>query len=252
MEVDNERYLDVIDYRRRVLPSVQVYSSIVEHPPTFSLPTSGFVRSSRITSGKECSRKGNQSQVSGILQSSLSSAEEKRNMETGNRFISSKYVHFYDEVQNGNDSFHTKFDRNRQLCDFSGFNRRILPYNDFTCVKEIPAFCSKRRSTAIPGSPIWNKISSTSIHQTHGSNRGLYSNAGTQSPSVFRRLATSPSSAFQSSGRSVSHMANCNETRSYSKHSKVGIDTNKRIHICGYDVPYGAWSGTSPPSHTLL
>ena len=252
MEKNDKRPLDFIGSRKRIFDSIRFDSPSDYNAGKFPQFTPGLTGSGGKFEEKNGGRNGFEGRLTGILQSSLSSAEEKRNMETGNRFISSKYVHFYDEVQNGNDSFHTKFDRNRQLCNFSGFNRRILPYNDFTCVKEIPAFCSKRRSTAIPGSPIWNKISSTSIHQTHGSNRGLYSNAGTQSPSVFRRLATSPSSAFQSSGRSVSHMANCNETRSYSKHSKVGIDTNKRIHICGYDVPYGAWSGTSPPSQNRV
>ena len=184
MEVDNERYLDVIDYRRRVLPSVQVYSSIVEHPPTFSLPTSGFVRSSRITSGKECSRKGNQSQVSGILQSPLFSYQKERQLETCYRSVSPKQVHYSREIQDGDFSLHQECYPNERLGSLLRSNRRLLSYNDKPVLEEIPAFHSKRRSTPVQGPSFRNCVSSKDLHEDHGESRGLLAHARTTTSSI--------------------------------------------------------------------
>ena len=246
MEVDNERYLDVIDYRRRVLPSVQVYSSIVEHPPTFSLPTSGFVRSSRITSGKECSRKGNQSQVSGILQSPLFSSQKERQLETCYRSVSPKQVHYSREIQDGDFSLHQECYPNERLGSLLGSNRRLLSYNDKPVLEEIPAFHSKRRSTPVQGPSLRDCVSTKDLYEDHGESWGLLAHARTTTTPVFRRLAPSQRESCQSSGRSVSHMAYSHQTGAYSKPPKIGTDPYERVYVRRDDIPHRSRFSTSP------
>ena len=246
MEVDNERYLDVIDYRRRVLPSVQVYSSIVEHPPTFSLPTSGFVRSSRITSGKECSRKGNQSQVSGILQSPLFSSQKERQLETCYRSVSPKQVHYSREIQDGDFSLHQECYPNERLGSLLGSNRRLLSYNDKPVLEEIPAFHSKRRSTPVQGPSLRDCVSTKDLYEDHGESWGLLAHARTTTAPVFRRLAPSQRESCQSSGRSVSHMAYSHQTGAYSKPPKIGTDPYERVYVRRDDIPHRSRFSTSP------
>ena len=244
MEESYKRPLDVVCNRKGLYNPIRFNSSFIDGADKFPVFTPVLTGSDSSTEKQESDRERRKHKFPRLLQPIIPRSEERWELASSYRSVRPKQVHFSDQIQNGNDSVDTKCNRNRRFRSLSRSHGCLLPYNDSSYVEEIPSLCGQWRGTTVPCPPIWNKVSSSCLYQNHGDSGRFSSNARPESASVFRRLAASPSSAFKSSGRPISNMANCYETGSYSKPSEIGIDPNQRIYLCRDDIPYGTRGGS--------
>ena len=166
-------------------------TSSVFHPYYTGIGTPSSTRSYSYTSGEKGGRKGFQQEVSGLLQPSLPSSQEKREAQACDRSVYSEHVSRQQIFQNGNARFYSGIHSAFTLGSILGSLGCVLSRTHPSQLQEVPPILSQSGGLPIPSSPLRPSHRSKSFHKTHGSSGRLPQASGVDPPAVLRRLAAS-------------------------------------------------------------
>ena len=152
--------------------------------PQEQLPVGGITSAYR----QKCSRIGPQSNISGVLQATISSPKTQQQMEANTGPKQSKPFPQGGEIQNGDTGNHQNIPPARGVGHLSRFQRCLLPHSNTGTIQEISKIPCPGPDLSIQGTALW------SVHSAHGvhciSKRGETDGhaQGYKDPPVPRRL----------------------------------------------------------------
>ena len=154
-----------------------------------SIPT-GTATCWSITSAyrQKCSRTGPQSNISGVLQSTVSSPKTQQQMEANTGSKQTKPFPQGGEIQNGDTGNHQNIPPTRGVGHLSRFQRCLLPHTNTGTIQEISKIPCPGPDLSIQSSAFWSVHSAHGVHCVSKGGETDGHTQGYKDPPVPRRL----------------------------------------------------------------
>ena len=148
------------------------------------LPVGGITSAYR----QKCSRTGPQSNISGVLQSTVSSPKTQQQMEANTESKQTKPFPQGGEIQNGDTGNHQNIPPTREVGHLSRLQGCLLPHTNTGTIQEIPKISCPGPDSPIQGIAFWPVHSAHGVHCVSKGGETDGHTQGYKNPPVPRRL----------------------------------------------------------------
>ena len=180
--------------------------------------------------------KGTKPSVSGFLQSSFLSSQERRPLAPYYRPLHPELLRRCHDVQDGDAELYKGIHPTGSLGSFPRSLGCLLPRSHSSGISEVSQILRRRRGLPIQGYALRSLYGSPSFYQTHGRSGFLPSPSRISTSSVLRRLASAPGRLPPSSPRSGGGLGRDIGPRPSSQSHQVGISSVPKLLVCGNEL----------------
>ena len=144
--------------------------------------------------------------------------------------------------QNGHNNESDSFSRKRRLVNYTRSVRCILPSEDFQAASKISAVQFSGQGIPVSSSKFWSNSGTTSVHESHSSDRRLFKKTRYTSSYIPRRLACTEPNKENAVAESVGCAQPSFLTRVHSKQRKIksSAKSGSNIHRGSFLVDKGS------------
>ena len=185
---------------------------------------------------QKCSRVGQKSRTSGLLQQAIFGPKTKQQMETYTRSRQFQQIPQDRKIHNGDTRKDPNLPTDREVGHVHRFQGRLLPYTNTKPIKKISEFSCSRQNIPVQSTTIWPVHSSLGIHCCYQRGQTDGFTEGYKNPPVPKRLVGPGQIPPNLSPAYTNTNSTLSGPRLASKHGNVRTGPQASLQLCRLPV----------------